>query len=41
MVVWSEFRLSKYRDDDHREDESHFSLLNLPERLDCDIPDRK
>ena len=24
MVIWSEFRLGKYRDDNHREDASHF-----------------
>ena len=24
MVIWSEFRLGKYRDDDHREDTPHF-----------------
>ena len=29
MVIWSEFRLGKYRDDDHREDAAHFSMINL------------
>ena len=24
MVIWSEFRMGQYRDDDHREDASHF-----------------
>ena len=26
MVIWSEFRLGKYRDDDHREDAPHFNI---------------
>ena len=26
MVIWSEFRLRKYRDDDLREDASHFTI---------------
>ena len=25
MVIWSEFRLGKYRDDDHQEDASHLN----------------
>ena len=29
MVIWSEFRLGKYRDDDHREDAPHFSSLQM------------
>ena len=24
MVIWSEFRMGQYRDDDHREDAPHF-----------------
>ena len=28
MVIWSEFRLGKYRDDDHREDASHFIIIH-------------
>ena len=26
MVIWSEFRMGQYRDDDHREHAAHFSL---------------
>ena len=26
MVIWSEFRLGEYRDDDHREDAPHFNI---------------
>ena len=26
MVIWSELRLGKYRDDDHREDAPHFRM---------------
>ena len=27
MIIWSKFRLGKYRDEDHREDASHFGSL--------------
>ena len=26
MVIWSEFRMRQYRDDDHQEDAPHFSF---------------
>ena len=26
MVIWSEFRMRKYRDGDHREDAPHFNI---------------
>ena len=26
MVIWSEFHLGKYTNDDHREDAPHFTL---------------
>ena len=29
MVNWSEFRMGQYRDNDHREDTSHFNLSQL------------
>ena len=27
MVIWSEFRMEQNRDDDHREDAPHFTIL--------------
>ena len=27
MIIWSEFRMGQYRDDDHREDAPHFILF--------------
>ena len=36
MVIWSEFRLGKYRDDDHREDAPHFNIGCIIHRL-CNI----
>ena len=27
MIIWSKFRFGKYRDEDHREDASHFGSL--------------
>ena len=29
MIILSEFRMEKYRDDDHREDAPHFIKLEL------------
>ena len=29
MIIWSEFRMVQYRDDDHREDAPHFSWSNF------------
>ena len=29
MVLWSKFRLVKYRDDDHQEDAFHFKNLEI------------
>ena len=29
MVIWSEFRMEQYRDDDHREYATHFNFLCL------------
>ena len=28
MVIWSEFRMGQYSDDDHREDAPHFMVKN-------------
>ena len=33
MVIWSEFRMGKYRDDDHREDAPHFITDTRNSRL--------
>ena len=27
VVIWSEFRLGQYRDDDHRDEASHFNII--------------
>ena len=29
MVIWSEFRIRQYRDDDHREDAPHFNKQSV------------
>ena len=29
MAMWSEFGMGQYRDNDHREDASHFIIYNL------------
>ena len=35
VIIWSEFRLGKYRDDNHREDAPHFTSKYLKdEKLD-------
>ena len=34
-VIWSEFRMGQYRDDDHREDAPHF-ITNFETSLVCD-----
>ena len=34
MVVWPEFRTRQYRDDDYREDASHFTIIGF----ECQAP---
>ena len=29
MVIWSEFRMVQYKDNDHREDASHFIICSI------------